>query len=206
MAFYNLNYPCLPIIQIIFSRIKIKQSFNEAFFYETCLCAYLQLKSPNFILKVQDFTLSPFSVCPLRFEVLNIGQNLQENKEGFWFMGSMPNKTTSHFCCDKNTMTSCLRGIQNNDKDLLLKHLNALLVSSFTVIPLSAESLTLHHLVLQEAVEPRDLQLEQSHAARSRSLGQGRTCGCQTVWLFQLLTQTPYVLLSTGIVLLPLWV
>ncbi len=105
-----------------------------------------------------------------------------------------------------NTMTSCLRGIQNNDKDLLLKHLNALLVSSFTVIPLSAESLTLHHLVLQEAVEPRDLQLEQSHAARSRSLGQGRTCGCQTVWLFQLLTQTPYVLLSTGIVLLPLWV
>lgn len=92
------------------------------------------------------------------------------------------------------------------DTDLLLKHLNALLVSSFIVIPLSAESLALHHPVLQEAVEPCDLLLEQSHAARSLSLGQGRTCRCQTVWLFQLLTQTPHVLLSTGVILLPLWV
>lgn len=49
-------------------------------FLNTCLCAYLQLKSPNFVLKVQDFTLSPLSVCPLRFEVLNIGQNLMREQ------------------------------------------------------------------------------------------------------------------------------
>lgn len=134
----------------------------------------------------------------------------ERTRNGFGLWAANQTKLLLIFAVTKNTITSCLKGIQIllvwTDKDLLLKHLNALMVSSCIVIPLSAESLALHHLVLQEAVEPRDLLLEQSLAARSLSLRQGRTCGCQTVWLFQLLTQTPHVFLSTGVILLPLWV
>lgn len=49
---------------------------------------------------------------------------------------------------------------------LLLEHLNALMVSSGIVILFSAVSLTLHHLLLQEAVESGDLLLEQIGAPR----------------------------------------